>query len=189
MSKAAIGILGGSFNPPHEGHRKLVQHAIRKLSLGGMRVLVTPQNPLKKASDYRPLQERIAFTNQVMRGMPTVRVAPEAEVGPVYAADSLKRLLTREPGTPFVYVMGADSFAGLHRWHRWREIMTMVPIAVISRPGYRVQAMHSVAARAFARGRVQEHDAVTLSLRKAPAWCYVGGLARPESSTALRQAG
>ncbi|NNU16472.1 nicotinate-nicotinamide nucleotide adenylyltransferase [Parvularcula sp. ZS-1/3] len=189
MSKAAIGILGGSFNPPHEGHRKLVQHAMRKLSLGGMRVLVTAQNPLKKASDYAPLSERIAQTNETMRGMVNVRVAPEADVGPVYAVDSLKRLLTREPGTPFIYVMGADSFAEFHRWHRWRDIMAMVPIAVISRPGYRVQAMHSVAARAFARGRVQERDAVTLSMRDAPAWCYIHGLARTESSTALRQAG
>jgi nicotinate-nucleotide adenylyltransferase len=187
MKKAAIGVLGGSFNPPHQGHRALVRHAIRRLGLGGMRVLVTPQNPLKDASDYAPLEERILATERMMRGLPNVQVAPEAELGPVYAVDSIKRLIMRERGTPFVYVLGADSFANLHKWHRWRELMHMLPIAVVSRPGYRADALHSVAGRAFSRSELPERRATALPHHKAPAWCYIGGLSQPESSSMIRE--
>ncbi|MCQ8185181.1 nicotinate-nucleotide adenylyltransferase [Parvularcula maris] len=187
MKKAAIGVLGGSFNPPHQGHRALVRHAARRLDLQGMRVLVTPQNPLKEAGDYAPLDKRIEATKKMMRGLPNVQVAPEAELGPVYAVDSIKRLIMRERGTPFVYILGADSFANLHKWHRWRELMHMLPIAVVSRPGYKGEALHSAAGRAFSRCQLPERHATALAHQKAPAWCYIGGLSQPESSSMIRE--
>jgi nicotinate-nucleotide adenylyltransferase len=160
---------------------------MRRLNLSSVRVLVTPQNPLKEASDYAPLKERIEATKVMMRGLPNVHVAPEAELGPVYAVDSIRRLTMRERGTPFVYILGADSFASLHRWHRWRELMQLVPIAVVSRPGYSEDALHSVAARAFGRSQLPERKASRLAHQKAPVWCYVGGLSQPESSSMIRE--
>lgn len=159
---------------------------MRRLSLGGMRVLVTPQNPLKDANAYRPLAERLTATQQILSGLPQIRVEPEAKTGPVFAVDSLRAIVRASPGQRFVYVMGADSFAHLHRWHRWRDIMEMLPIAVVSRPGYRLSALQSYAARAFARHRVPDSAVRALGLCTAPAWGWVGGLQRPESSTEIR---
>ena len=187
MSKTAIGILGGSFNPPHLGHRALVQHALQRLSLGGMRLLVTPQNPLKDAGAYASLETRLAQTKDMMRGLPSVRVEPEAEIGPVFAAHSIRKIVTRNPGQPLVYVMGADSFSNLHQWYRWRELMHLLPIAIAGRPGFRMKALQSPAARAFSSARVQEARARSLPYRQAPAWCFLEGLARPESSTMIRR--
>ncbi|GGY55529.1 hypothetical protein GCM10007148_26780 [Parvularcula lutaonensis] len=151
-----------------------------------MRVLVSPQNPLKSAGDYAPLEERIAATREMMRGLPNVRVEPEAAEGPTFAVDSIAKRVLREPHTDFIYVMGADSFAGLHRWRRWQALMEMVPIAVVSRPGFRLEALQSPAARAFAKAQVPERLALTLHRRTAPAWCFLTGLDREESSTAIR---
>lgn len=188
MSRAAIGVLGGSFNPPHEGHRALVEHALRRLKLSGMRVLVTPQNPLKDARDYAPLEERLEATRRMMRGLPQVRVEAEAQTGPVFTIDTLSQLVSSDGGTRYLYVMGADSFADLHRWHRWRDLMGLVPIVVVNRPGHRLEARNCPAARAFAAERVPERDLAGLRRRSAPAWGFLGGLSRPESSTAIREA-
>lgn len=183
----AIGILGGSFNPPHEGHRALVTHAMRRLGLHQFRVLVSPQNPLKDAKAYAPLDERLAATRQLLRGLPRVRVAPEAKVGPVYAVRTVMELIRREPEQAFVYVMGADSFAGLHRWRQWRAIVEGVPIAVLARPGYRLAALKSPAALRYAGARIPERRARHLQSADAPAWVFIEDLAMPQSSTAIRE--
>lgn len=188
VQAVAIGLLGGSFNPPHSGHRALVEHAMRRLRLNGVRVLVSPQNPLKEAASYLPLEERIEATRSLMRGLPSVRVEAEAETGPTFAIESIGRRVKRQPGRDFVYIMGADTFAGLDRWARWRELMELLPVAVISRPGYRLPALHSAAARAFAKARLPETTAPVLARMKAPAWTFIGGLEREEASTRIRSA-
>lgn len=186
IDRAAIGVLGGSFNPPHQGHRALVMHAMRRLDLRGVKVLVSPQSPLKKKEDYAPLEERMEATEAVMRGLPKVTVEPEAERGPVFAIETITHLLQREKHRRFVYILGADSFANLHLWANWRNIMKSVPIAVLSRPGYRMEALNSPAARTFKSERIPERYSPVLAQQAAPAWCFVEGLHMPDSSTALR---
>lgn len=151
-----------------------------------MRVLVAPQNPLKPASGYAPLEERIEATRLMLRGLPSVRVEAEAEEGPTFAVDSITRRVRREPQSRFVYIMGADSFAGFHRWRRWKDLMELLPIAVISRPGHRLEALQSQAARTYARWQIPERRAVALQRSEAPSWCFLTGLDRKESSTAIR---
>jgi nicotinate-nucleotide adenylyltransferase len=186
LGRTAIGVLGGSFNPPHQGHRALVMHAMRRLDLKGVKVLVAPQSPLKAKADYAPFEERLEATRDMMHGLPMVTVEPEAEDGPVYAIHTITDLINREGHRRFVYLLGADSFANLHRWSRWRDIMEAVPIAVMSRPGYRLNALNSKAALAYRSSRLPERLASALARHDAPAWCFVEGLHMPDSSTDLR---
>ena len=183
----AIGIFGGSFNPPHQGHRALVTYAQRQLGLSRVRVLVSPQNPLKRAGDYGAFEDRMAATTAMMRGLPFVSVEAESDTGPAYAVETVHRILRRSPGTPHVYLMGADSFAGLHRWKDWRAIIEAVPIAVINRPGLRLAAVKSPAARRYHKARIPEALAAGLADREAPAWCFLSGLRQNISSSEIRQ--
>ncbi|MEO1658591.1 MAG: nicotinate-nucleotide adenylyltransferase [Pseudomonadota bacterium] len=184
--RGPVGLFGGSFNPPHLGHRALVLHAQRRLGLNRVRVLVSPQNPLKSADVYGSLDERLDATRAVMRGITGVRVEPEAENGPAYAVDTIARALSQAGGAPLVYLLGADSFAGLHRWKAWTSIMEALPIAVINRPGERLAAVKSPAGRRYASSRVPEREALSLPHLKAPAWCFLTGVNQDVSSSEIR---
>lgn len=188
LDSDAIGVLGGSFNPPHAGHRALVVYAMRRLEVARFRVLVSPQSPLKDAGDYTPLETRLEATRELFEGLPMVRVAPESDSSPAYAVNTIRRLVRRERKHRFVYVMGADAFAELHRWWRWREIVETIPIAVVSRPAHRLAPLNAPVARTYSRFRVREHDAGRLARMRAPAWCFLDGLNRRESSTEIRAA-
>ncbi|MEM7739810.1 MAG: nicotinate-nucleotide adenylyltransferase [Pseudomonadota bacterium] len=181
-----VGLFGGSFNQPHEGHRALVLHAQRHLGLKRVRVLVSPQNPLKSAQTYAPLNDRLAATTALMRGLKGVSVEPEARRGPVFAAETVRQMINRSKGAPLIYLVGADSFAGFHKWHRWRSILESLPIAVINRPGCRLSALKSPAAMLYAHARVSERQALRLAGLQAPAWCYLNGLNKPISSSEIR---
>ncbi|MEM9839846.1 MAG: nicotinate-nucleotide adenylyltransferase [Pseudomonadota bacterium] len=188
LDATAIGVLGGSFNPPHEGHRALVIHAMRRLKLARFRVMVSPQNPLKDPENYAPMEDRLLATEELFARLPNVRVVPEAEdEAPTYAIKTIRKLMRREGHKRFVYLMGADTFAGLHRWYHWREIMETIPIAVVSRPAFRLAPLKAPAARAYWEHRIPESKAPSLVRAKAPAWCFIDGLNRPESSTAIRE--
>jgi nicotinate-nucleotide adenylyltransferase len=134
---ARIGILGGSFNPAHRGHRGISLNAIRKLGLDEVWWLVSPGNPLKAAAkDMAPFEARMASARSAARHAP-IRVSDfEARAGTRYSIDTVKRLKRRYPGNEFVWLMGGDTLPDFHKWHDWRGLAREVPIAVISRPGY-----------------------------------------------------
>ncbi|MEM0927858.1 MAG: nicotinate-nucleotide adenylyltransferase [Pseudomonadota bacterium] len=182
-----VGLFGGSFNPPHAGHRALVLHAQRRLGLTRVRILVSPQNPLKSAETYGSLDQRLAATEAMMRGVRGVSVEPEAAEGPAFAVDTVERALSQACGVPLVYLMGADSFAGLHRWKDWTSIMEALPLAVVNRPGERLGAIKGPAGRRYAAARVPEREARSLPFRSAPAWCFLTGLNQKISSSEIRR--
>lgn len=131
-----IGLLGGSFNPAHAGHRRISLEAIRQLRLDELWWLVSPQNPLKSATDMAPLDVRLAQAKQVARH-PRIRpLAIEAELGTRYTVDTVAKLQRRYPRVRFIWIMGADNLAGFHRWRAWRRLAAQVPIAVFARPHY-----------------------------------------------------
>jgi nicotinate-nucleotide adenylyltransferase len=142
------GILGGSFNPAHSGHRRISLQAIAALGLEEMWWLVSPGNPLKDgASDMAPLTARFASA-QAMARRSRIRVtAIEARLGTRYTAETLRKLIRLYPNRRFIWLMGADNLAQFHRWRDWRKIACMLPIAVIARPGY-----NAFASRALAMG-------------------------------------
>ncbi|MCC5965262.1 MAG: nicotinate-nucleotide adenylyltransferase [Natronohydrobacter sp.] len=185
---ARIGLFGGSFDPAHEGHVHVTQHAMRRLRLDQLWWLVTPGNPLK-AHGPAPLEARLARAHALMRH-PRVQITPvEAQLGTRYSADTLAALKHLYPGRHFVWIMGADNLAGFHRWENWRAIMALMPVAVFARPGQQRAALGSVAARRFAAAQRPAAQAVQLAALPPPAWSFLRLPMRNISSSHLRERG
>lgn len=184
----AVGLFGGSFNPPHAGHALVAETALRRLRLDQLWWIVTPGNPLKDRSELAPLSERIALSEACAKD-PRIKVtAFEAGYRIRYTADTIKLVQRRNRGVDFVWIMGADSLRDFHRWERWREIARAVPIAVFDRPGATLSFLSSTMAKAFARARIDESDAPLLARITPPAWTFIHGPRSSLSSTALRDA-
>jgi len=184
-----IGLLGGSFNPPHAAHRMISEAALKRLGLDKVWWMVTPGNPLKERSDLAPLAERLVQCREVAKNPHIVITDFETDLQSPYTASTLAFLKSRNPLVRYVWIMGADNLASFDRWQRWREIFTMVPVVIVDRPGWRMKALASKAARAFAGARVPETEAAHLARRPAPAWTFLTGPLSHLSSTALRANG
>jgi len=182
-----IGLFGGSFNPPHEGHLHVGRMALTRLRLDRLWWLVTPGNPLKERRGLASLEERMEAARLLARH-PRITVTDiEAQLGVRYTIDTIRALRARCPGVHFVWIMGADGLAGFHRWRDWREIAGLVPMAVIDRPGLTLKSVRSPAAQALERGRIPESAAATLAARRPPAWVFLHGPRSNLSSTAIRE--
>ncbi len=181
-----VGLYGGSFNPPHAGHRHVSRLALKRLRLDRVWWVVTPGNPLKNRSGLPPTGARLAVA-QAMARQPRITVTGfEEEIGATFTVESLTYLVARCPGVRFVWIMGADCLAGFHRWRGWETIAALIPLAVIDRPGWTLQAAHARAAVALARARLDETDAPLLADMAPPAWVFLHGPRSRLSSTALR---
>ena len=182
-----IGLYGGSFNPAHAGHRHVSCMALRRLALDRVWWLVTPGNPLKDRSILAPLPQRLARARAVAADPRIAVTDVEAEIGTRYTVDTLRWLRTRRPQARFVWIMGADSLSGFHRWRAFTEIADLMPLAVVDRPGHTLTAPNAPAARRLARVRIPESAAATLADRPTPAWVFLHGPRSSLSSTALRE--
>jgi nicotinate-nucleotide adenylyltransferase len=183
-----IGLLGGSFNPAHPGHRRISLAALRALDLDEIWWLVSPGNPLKPAKGMTPLAVRLASARAMARRAPIRPTAIERELGTRYTVDTLAALLRRYPKRRFVWLMGGDNLAQFHRWRHWRRIARLVPIAVIGRPGYDGEARAAVAMgwlRRFVRPAGQAQDWTDWSL---PSLVLLDLPPDPSSATAIRAA-
>jgi nicotinate-nucleotide adenylyltransferase len=182
-----IGLLGGSFNPAHDGHIHLSGHALRLLALDEVWWLVSPQNPLKPEAGMAPFARRLAGAERLARRHARLRaVDVEARLGTRYTADTLAALTRAFPRARFVWLMGADNLAQLPAWRRWGRIFELVPIAVFDRAPYSFRALAGAAAKRFARFRRPERDADRLAGMKPPAWIFFRTALHPASATALR---
>ena len=179
-----IGLLGGSFNPPHAGHRHISIEALKRLGLDRIWWLVSPQNPLKPKAP--PLTERLAAARAITRHPRIIATGLEAGLKTSYSADTLHALTTRDPKVHFVWLMGADNLAQIHLWRRWEEIFQTLPVAIFDRGGASQNPLHSRAALRFAAARRDEADARGLALMPPPAWIFMHTRRASFSSTALR---
>ncbi|WP_293872581.1 MULTISPECIES: nicotinate-nucleotide adenylyltransferase [unclassified Sphingomonas] len=183
------GLLGGSFNPAHRGHRGITLAAIRALDLDEAWWLVSPGNPLKAgARDMAPLAARLASARRMARRAPIRASDIEARLHTRYTLDTLRKLQRRYPKRQFIWLMGADNLAQFHRWRDWRGIARTMPIAVIARPGYERSARASVAMgwlRRFQRPACQAKHWTTWRL---PALVLLRFRPDPTSATAARAA-
>lgn len=183
-----IGLLGGSFNPAHEGHRRISLFAMDALGLDEVWWLVSPGNPLKSAKGMAPLSARLASAERMARHAPIVPTAIETTLRTRFTADTLHKLVRHFPHHRFIWLMGADNLAQFHRWQRWRQIARTLPIAVIARPGYDAAARSAVAMDWLGRFGHSPGTARRWTRWSLPALVLLHTYPDPTSATARRAA-
>lgn len=182
-----IGLLGGSFNPPHQGHVLISRIAQQRLGLDRVWWLVTPGNPLKDKSELALLPARMAAAEAIAPAKIVTVTGFEAGLPTAFTAATLTFLLQRHRDVRFVWIMGADNLAQIHRWRRWQSIFERVPVAVVNRPGWHLKALSSPAARRYAAARVPETHCRDILDRRVPAWTFLTGPLSDLSSSAIRR--
>ncbi|MDD8022572.1 MAG: nicotinate-nucleotide adenylyltransferase [Paracoccaceae bacterium] len=183
-----IGILGGSFDPAHEGHAHITREALRRFGLDRVWWMLSPGNPLKTRGPA-PMAARLREARRVMPD-PRVDITDlEARLGSRFTAQTLTRLLPLYPGVHFVWLMGADNLVQFDRWDHWRQILELVPVGVLARPGSRMAARRSRAAQIYAQARLPAAQAQALPLATRPAWCFIDMPMSDLSSSAIRASG
>ncbi len=187
LAKPRVGILGGSFNPAHAGHVHISLEAIKRIGLDEIWWLVSPRNPLKKADDLADYETRLSYARQLAASYPIRVLDLEAQEDLRYSIDTVRYLKQRFPRTQFVWLMGADNLAGFHRWRAWKTIAKLVPIAVLDRAPYALNALHGRFAQQFHTNRLCPSAAHQLPLKQLPAWVYLSIPRHPLSATALRK--
>jgi nicotinate-nucleotide adenylyltransferase len=184
-----IGLFGGSFNPPHGGHRLVTLTALRRLGLDHVWWIVTPGNPLKDTRGLLPLDQRMVLCRRLVPEPKVAITGFEAGIGTRYTLDTLRYLKRRCPTVRFVWIMGSDNLVQFHRWQGWRAIAGLMPVCVVDRPGTTLSATVSKGAQALSRWRKPEHSASRLSRSTQPAWVFLHGPRSVLSSSALRDHG
>ena len=182
------GLLGGSFNPAHRGHRAISLAALDQLGLDDVWWLVSPGNPLKSAAGMAPLDARVAKARTMARRSRIRPTAIEAQLHTRYTIDTVRALVRRFPKRQFIWIMGADIIGEFHRWRDWRRLAALVPIAVVVRPGYRGVVGASPASawlRRFVRHLGEPND---WTRWRPPALVLLHVRPDPTSATALRRA-
>ncbi len=182
-----VGVLGGSFNPAHDGHLQMSHLALRKLGLSRVVWMVSPQNPLKSKLGMEAFEDRFHSAKSVADDPRIIVSDFEHVMESPFTARSLSRLSMIHSDIQFVWLMGADNLQHVHRWDRWTHIFDLFPVAVVARPGYQHQAAFSKAARRYGANRVDEQDASRLAYMPAPAWVYLRTMLNPVSSTSIRK--
>lgn len=189
MRMRRVGLLGGSFNPAHEGHAHISRLALKHLALDELWWLVSPQNPLKPAKGMAPLPQRMAAARAVVPDRRVKVTDLERALGTRFTFDTVKALQRRFPRLAFVWVAGADILEQLPRWRRWPQVMSLLPIAVFDRPSYSLRALASKAAQRYRRQRIAPRSAHRLADMAPPAWVFVPSRRHAASATALREQG
>lgn len=183
----SIGLLGGSFDPAHEGHVHVSRVALARIGLDRVWWLVSPGNPLK-ARAPAPVARRIMHARRVIGDDPRIIVSDiEERLGTRFTADTIAGIRALYPQVRFVWLMGADNLLQFHRWEHWNRIMGRVAVAVMARPGAEHAADRAVAARTYAASRVD--DPRDLVVRAPPVWAFLDGRTSDASSTAIRRRG
>jgi len=185
-AKLTIGLLGGSFNPAHEGHVYISQVAVKRLGLDGVWWLVSPQNPLKSTKSMAPLEKRAESARKIVKDSKIRITTLETKLGTRYTADTLKALQVRYPNIRFVWIMGADNLAQFHRWKNWTSVFKGCRIAVFHRPTYALNALSSKVAQRFSRYRLSDRQANVLKCKPSPAWVFLPIRGKAISATEIR---
>lgn len=184
----AVGLLGGSFDPPHAAHVHITREALRAFGLDRAWWLVSPGNPLKSRGPA-PIAARMQAARSIVQD-PRITVTDiECRLGTRITAETIAALREIYPGVHFVWLMGADNLASLHKWRDWRYIMDHVPVGVLARPGDRISARMSPAARIYRHYRIPASASHLLARAVPPSWCFVNVPMMDISSTEIRARG
>jgi nicotinate-nucleotide adenylyltransferase len=180
------GLLGGSFNPAHDGHLHISNLALKHLNLDCVWWMVSPQNPLKSENGMAKLDQRIEKARKVATNPNIIVTDIERKLGTQYTSDTLPALQRIFPENSFVWLMGADNLTQIEHWHRWKTIFLTLPVAIFARPTYSNDAENAKSVKQFAPYQLIESDALTLVDMKPPAWIFLKTPLNPESATEIR---
>jgi nicotinate-nucleotide adenylyltransferase len=181
-----VGLLGGSFNPAHKGHKHISVTALKRLQLDSVWWLVSPQNPLKPARDMAPLPARLRTAAAVENHPRIIATDIETALGTRYTVDTVRKLIRRFPQTRFVWLMGADNLASFHRWKDWRQLARLLPIAVLLRPGYTNARLSAPSLARLPGARRREGQAARWPTWTTPAIVVISLPMESSSATAIR---
>ena len=183
-----VGLLGGSFNPAHEGHLYISNKAIELLGLDEVWWIISPQNPLKSTTDMASFERRFASCLKVIGEHKQIIASDlEQQLKSVYTAESIEKIQKLYPYHHFVWLMGADNMMQFPRWKNWQHIIEMIPIAIFARNQNKpVESQFVIEYNDYQLPPTQARQMV---LKKAPVWTFLNIQEHPQSSTALRQAG
>ena len=187
-SGRTVGLLGGSFNPAHDGHRYISLMALKRLGLDAVWWMVSPQNPLKSTRDMAPLAERMASAQRVSNHPQIVVTDIEQHLNTRYTADTLDKLRTYFPRTQFVWLMGTDNLRQVHRWQDWHEIFERTAVCVLDRPPRGNSIKSCPAMERYRHRLIPESAATDLKNRSLPAWTILHIPLNHLSATAIRDA-
>jgi nicotinate-nucleotide adenylyltransferase len=149
-----IGLLGGSFNPAHEGHFYISIEALKRLKLDRVYWLVTPQNPLKKLNQKTSFKQRFKNACKFAKH-PRIAVSDiENHFHTAYTIDTITRLKQLHPNADFIWLMGADNVVQFHRWKNWKQLVDLIPIAIFDRHNCFYQCINSKLASCFPNGKI-----------------------------------
>jgi nicotinate-nucleotide adenylyltransferase len=182
-----VGLLGGSFNPAHEGHLHISRQAMTMLKLDSVWWLVSPQNPLKDQQEMASFEDRMAGATRLAHQSGIEVISPEQRLGTNYSYEVVEALLEACPHTRFVWLMGADNMVQFPAWRNWKCICDIVPIAVFDRPGYSLAALSGEMAKSFAEHRLPVQKASSLADLEPPAWTFIRCQPNPQSATSIRK--
>ncbi|MCP5382382.1 MAG: nicotinate-nucleotide adenylyltransferase [Kordiimonadaceae bacterium] len=182
-----IGLLGGSFNPAHEGHLEISLAALEFLKLDYVWWLVSPGNPLKADSQMTPFEVRFASARDIVTDERIIVSDLEKKIGTRYTIDTLEKMKKMWPDHHFVWLMGADNLIQFDKWKDWRKIADTVPFAIFNRPSYSKESLMSIAAMELAKFHIKKDEAHILHRLKPPAWIYYELSDNPMSSTEIRR--
>jgi nicotinate-nucleotide adenylyltransferase len=182
-----IGLLGGSFNPPHLGHVHISESVRKLLNLDYVWWLLSPQNPLKDSKETLPIAARIALANYIIKNPQTIVSTIEKNFNSCYTVNTIKQLKLRFPNVKFVWIMGADNLLQFSKWYKWREIFGLLPIAVYDRDPFSYRALRSKASISYSKYRVTGKNLSKLAFQTSPVWGYLRLRKHPLSSTEIRK--
>ena len=183
--KKFVGILGGTFDPPHEGHLFISKFAKIKLDVSEVWWIVTTTNPFKKNKiDYIKRLKKVKkfLTNQHIKVLEIKDLSKN-----IYTVDLLEYLFKKFPQKKFVWLMGSDSLANFHLWREWKKIFYNIPIAIFDRPPYSLSISNAKAILYFKEDRINSKLSKKLKFMKPPKWLFITGLTNLQSSTKIRQ--
>lgn len=183
-----IGLLGGSFDPPHAGHLHISKWALKKFDLDFIWWLISPGNPLKEQQPAS-LDRRLNACNKLIDHPRIIATNFESQFKTRYTIQTLNHIRKRYSRVRFMWLMGADNLANFHHWKRWADIMHLMPIGVLARPGYQLSAANSLAAQRFQKKRLTSNQSTCLAFHPAPCWCLITGSMLDISSSQIRSDG
>ncbi len=181
-----IGLLGGSFDPPHKGHLYISLQAKKMFKLDEIWWLVTPQNPHKilKPATYK---ERINNCKIISKNRPIKIKEIEKKINSKYTYKSLNYILNHYPNIKFFWLMGADNLINFHKWQNWKQIFNEISVVVFKRHGYNTMALKSIVCRTFSNSRIISNYINVNEFNKLPSWAWINNKEIRISSSEIRQ--